>query len=266
MACVYLHKNNKDNCKVYVGKTIGKAENRWASGKGYLRKAKDDSEQGWHYTQPKMAEAVLNSNWDKDWDHKILEDLGDCTQEELNAREAYWIDYFDATNPLYGYNIMHNAEGPGVHSEESKIKMSKAHTGKKLSKEHCDSISKSLKGKKKTKEHIEKVRQANIGKHNYTEEQRKAMSEKLKGRYMSEEAIKKSGDAHKKPIVNIEYNISFESLKDAELLANNYGFSNVKAYALSQYLHGRHSFCGKDINGNKLHWKFIDNIKEKDYE
>ncbi|MDA2921718.1 NUMOD3 domain-containing DNA-binding protein [Patescibacteria group bacterium AH-259-L07] len=53
------------------------------------------------------------------------------------------------------------------HTEESKIKMSKAHTGKKLSEEHRINMSKALKGRKKSEEHKRNISKAQLGEKNH---------------------------------------------------------------------------------------------------
>jgi hypothetical protein len=53
---------------------------------------------------------------------------------------------------------------PGPHSDETKLKMSKASKGRKKSEEHRKALSKAKTGKKvkRTAEHNEKIRQSNI--------------------------------------------------------------------------------------------------------
>lgn len=50
----------------------------------------------------------------------------------LDAMEKYYIRLFDSTNPLFGYNLTEGGEGSYgyKHTEEAKLKMSKAQKGK----------------------------------------------------------------------------------------------------------------------------------------
>lgn len=61
----YVYKHTFPNGKVYIGITSQKPENRWNSGKGYLRKINGK------YAQPLMANAVIKHGWDN-IKHEIL--------------------------------------------------------------------------------------------------------------------------------------------------------------------------------------------------
>lgn len=66
------------------------------------------------------------------------------SQEELDSAEDVFIKELKTLWPN-GYNMKEGGRG-GKPSEETRRKMSEKHKGRKLSKEHCDSISKSLMG------------------------------------------------------------------------------------------------------------------------
>ena len=120
-------------------------------------------------------------------------------KEYLNILEIGFIKMYDSINN--GYNITEGGEGcVGFHhSEESKLKMSKANTGRPspkkgthISEEQKKLISELKKGNK------------NMLGHRHSEESRKKMSESLKGRKtwnkgipMSEEQKKKLSEVHK---------------------------------------------------------------------
>jgi hypothetical protein len=38
-------------------------------------------------------------------DNFLFEVVEECSLEELNNREKYWIKYYDSHNPLNGYNL-----------------------------------------------------------------------------------------------------------------------------------------------------------------
>lgn len=90
MKTIYLHRN-KINNKVYIGQTIQPVENRWKNGEGY---------KSCHY----FYNAILKYGWDN-FEHIILEQNENWTQEELNEKEKAYIILFDSTNPQKGYNI-----------------------------------------------------------------------------------------------------------------------------------------------------------------
>ncbi len=91
--------------------------------------------------------------------------------KSLCLKEIFWIDALDARNPKVGYNIhpggkgSESGENNPIHgmrcSEETKKKMSIAHTGKKLSDETKRKIGKSnaivLIGKRLSAEHKKKI-------------------------------------------------------------------------------------------------------------
>jgi len=87
---VYLHRN-KINGKVYIGQTHYKNPiRRWGhQGNGYCN-------------QP-FYQAIQKYGWDN-FEHIILED--NIPESLITERESYWIQYYHATNPQYGYNIM----------------------------------------------------------------------------------------------------------------------------------------------------------------
>ena len=131
---VYMH-TNKINNKVYVGITSQKVNGRWRlDGGGYLRKNKDGS-----YAQPKFARAILKYGWDNFehiiWAEGLTHDDA-CHIERLligiwNSRDCGYnmttggegvcgVKHYGEDNPFYGKR----------HSEESRLKMSKARKGK----------------------------------------------------------------------------------------------------------------------------------------
>lgn len=82
---VYIHKSPSD--KVYVGITHLKPENRWRNGLGYTSK---------HFTS-----AIRKYGWDN-FQHIIVADK--LTKKQAEFLEVVLINYYDATNPEYGYN------------------------------------------------------------------------------------------------------------------------------------------------------------------
>lgn len=90
MKTIYLHRN-KINNKVYIGQTIQPIEERWKNGAGYK-------------TCYYFYNAIQKYGWDN-FEHIILEQSEDWTQEELNNKEKEYIQKFNSTNPKYGYNI-----------------------------------------------------------------------------------------------------------------------------------------------------------------
>ncbi|KKL06513.1 hypothetical protein LCGC14_2595290 [marine sediment metagenome] len=119
---------------------------------------------------------------------KVLE-LTSKNKRERLKREQYYIDKFGIKNL---YNIAHIASGGcGLHSEESKAKMSESHKGKLFSEDHKEKLREAsmgnqyAKGNQLSEETIEKIRVARRGnKHSEEtkEKMRKPKSEEVKER------------------------------------------------------------------------------------
>lgn len=103
---IYLHRN-KINGKCYVGQTSMNPLERWGiNGYGY-------------HNQQYFYRAIQKYGWDN-FEHIILE--SDLTIENVNERERYWGEYYNALAPN-GYSLY---LGDTLQSEESGIKKSNA--------------------------------------------------------------------------------------------------------------------------------------------
>lgn len=148
----------------------------------------------------------------------IVIEYTDADEGILLSREQYWIDYYNSSNKLFGYNMqpiagrtirIHNY----YHSEETKEKIRKANVGQKRTKEtitkivetrrknnsyfHTDEtkkqISDSLKGHVTSEKTRELIRQTKIGDKNPSKriDVRKKMSDAHKGYVMPESQKRK---------------------------------------------------------------------------
>ena len=157
---VYQHRNLK-NGKSYIGMTSQEPKYRWNNGNGYKN-------------QPKIWSDIQNSDWNTDWEHNIIGKFED-KQEALNVEEMS-IRLFDSTNE--GYNTSAYSSHSCKHSEETKRKMSEAHTGEKAY----------WYGKHHSEETKRKMSEANTGEKAYwygkhfSEEHRKKISQSKGGR------------------------------------------------------------------------------------
>jgi hypothetical protein len=107
--------------------------------------------------------------------------LEECTKEELDDKETYWIAYYEADNPLYGYNKTKGGDGGDTFS-------SRSDEDKNITKQK---LSDSLIGKTKSEDHKKNMRKPK------SEEHRNNISKGKKGISMSEEAKQKISDANK---------------------------------------------------------------------
>ena len=133
------------NGKVYIGQTQQTLTQRWKqhcfpSSKGCIEL---------HRAIQKYGE-----------DNFTVEQI-DCAvdQEELDRKERFWIKHYDSTNKEKGYNIAVGGGAPMAnrkHSDATRQKMSKSHTGLKMSEEERQKLIKRITGIKHSEERIRK--------------------------------------------------------------------------------------------------------------
>ena len=133
MAGVYQIYNEETN-KRYIGSSID-IERRL---KEHKRSLKANRHSNQH----------LQNAWNKYQEYLIFEALEYCEPDQCLKLEQQYIDYYDSANREFGYNIDSQAASAGKHlSEETKQKISKAHTGKKVPAEIVEKIRKANAGK-----------------------------------------------------------------------------------------------------------------------
>lgn len=173
-------------------------------------------------------------------DNHIFEILEECNIESLNQRERYYQDYYNATSE-YGLNcILTETEVlPKKYSEKSKKKMSESQTGKHLSDETKLKISKLHKGKKYRLGHTAsdetKLKMSNSQKGKVRSEKVKhAMSERNKGEKSS--LYGKTGDKHYKSIkvINTDTGEIWNSIRECA------DENNIRRINLVRWLNGTH--------------------------
>jgi group I intron endonuclease len=174
MAYGIIYKSTSPMGKIYIGQTVKtlkqrKIGHKFRSLKGDMRTA---------FQSALLEEGFENFTWEQI-------DTAD-TAEELDAKEKRWIAHYNSTDPVYGYN---STDG-GVKfraTEETRKKISMAHTGKTLTAEHRRKIGEAIKGRHHTAEARKKMSEASRGKNNpnfgkhLSEEHRKRISESLNG-------------------------------------------------------------------------------------
>lgn len=168
MYIVYKH-TNKINGKIYIGITSTTLAKRWRSG---------------YYNNPHFLGAIKKYG-DENFLHEILQE--NLTKEQAEEIEKEYIKAYNSTNPSIGYNIELGGNSNGKHSEQTKIKISKAQKGRKMPEEQKAKLRKpkSTKfsedelrrraevmkgntrtlGRKHTTEELKRISASNIGKH-----------------------------------------------------------------------------------------------------
>lgn len=108
-----VYKHTTPNGKVYIGITSNKPQYRWNNGKGYAN-------------SPLFMNAIKRYGWEN-IRHEILHT--ELTKAEAEKREQELIKEFNANDRRFGYNLMTGGHANGHHNEETRQKLSKAHSG-----------------------------------------------------------------------------------------------------------------------------------------
>jgi len=125
---------NIANNKIYVGKTTKTLTER--RGDHAYRAKKRDGRIPFQLVI--LEYGIKNFTW---------EEIDQAeSEDELNKKEKYWVAYFKADNPQFGYNITEGGSNP-KHTAETKRKLSEAHKGMKASEETKRKMSEAAKGK-----------------------------------------------------------------------------------------------------------------------
>lgn len=220
----YIYKvTNIINNKIYIGKTIRTLKERQQE---HLRKVE------------KEPTYFHNSIIKYGKENFIWEIIEECPNEKANEREIFWIAQLETTNRNKGYNLTTGGEGYEL-SQEIKDKISKANTGKKRTLEQCQHLSEVKKNlhfhhseeTKKLMSLTRKGRKLNLSSEERarrklpkSEKFKITLSEKMKGRILSEETRKKISES-KKAYINLycSNDIVFHSWEEVYnyLITNN---------------------------------------------
>ena len=221
-----VYKHTSPSNKVYIGITgQNPPEKRWRNGGAYKNNK--------HF-----ANAIKVYGWNN-FEHEIL--FVKLTKEEADQKEIELIAYYDSTNQDKGYNIANGGNSIGKHSEETKIKISKAHKGKKISEEQRKIMSKQRKGMKLTEEWLRNRTIAQTG---------LKRNEKTKQR-ISENVSR--------AVICINNRIVYKSLTEASKV------TNTEISHISSCCHKNRKGAGADSAGNYLYWMFYDEYIKGEY-
>jgi len=96
----------KNNNKVYIGQTIKSLNKR---SKEHWSDTKDENRHA-YFHKALLKHGKDNFTWE------IIEEC--CSQEQLDNREIYWIEYYKATDKEFGYNLSKGGQaGKGIGQE-----------------------------------------------------------------------------------------------------------------------------------------------------
>lgn len=126
---------NKVNGKCYIGQTTVGFKKRYDNSDWWLKTHNDH-----------LKSSVVKYGIDNFYVCHVY-DIA-FSKEELDIKEITYINIYNSNDRRYGYNKKEGG-ARGLHSEESKLKMSKAHKGAKLSESTKLKMSEVRKGKNK---------------------------------------------------------------------------------------------------------------------
>lgn len=192
--------------------------------------------------------------------------------EELNSREVYWINLFDAVNDSMFYNLALGGMGGDTYSflsesDKNRIKeiTKRVHTGKVVSEEtsrkRVETFKRNFKGI--SDETRRRLRESSTGENNgfynktHSDEVRKVIGDKSRGR-RSKMKGKKFSDESKKnmgkcgvSVLCVEENIKFSSFREAAR------FLGVKCAGCIKKCADSNKY-GLDRMYHGYHWKYIE--------
>ena len=146
---VGIYKIESPKGRIYIGQSLD-VEKRWRDYEKALGAIR----------QPRLYRSIRKYGV-SNHQFTIIEE---CKLEQLNEKERYWQDFFDATGKQ-GLNCRLTGSGDksGILSEETRAKMSKAQKGKIVAQEIKERISDKLKGRKLSKETCSKMSKSKKG-------------------------------------------------------------------------------------------------------
>lgn len=223
---IYMHKS--PNGKVYIGKTcqylsarFGKDGRKYKYNKAFFY---DISFYGWNA----FSHIALEKN---------------LTKDIADERERYFIKYYQANNPDYGYNLQTGGSSDFSQSDATRNKIKLFNKGKKLTDLHKTKIGLSNKGKKHDDEYRKRCRLVALGNTNRlgtkaSESTKTKLSESLKNYY------KTHTPANQKSLRCIELDKTFHSLTEAA------GYFNGNISTICAAIKRGHRAYGK-------HWEYV---------
>lgn len=243
---VYMHVN-KINNKKYIGITKTSVNKRWGcNGSGYRNNK-----------QSVFYRAIQKYGWDN-FEHIILYE--NLSKDEACNIEIKLIKEYKTQDSNFGYNIQPGGQlgNDGVKfSEESKKKMSKSHSGKKLTDDHKKKISEGCKGhnpcvhSEKTKDMLSKLNTGKI----LSEDTKYKISKALTGIKRDQETLQKRKDNNPMNVSVYcpELDMTFQTITDA---AKHTGTQRSN---IQKCLRGERKTAGihKETK-QRLHWKKVE--------
>lgn len=214
------------NNKKYIGQSIHIKE-RW-------KRHISELEHNTHYND------YLQRSWNKySKDNFRFYILENCTEDNLDNREIYWINYYNTTDSSVGYNLKSGGQNSGtVLSNYSKEKLRKS-----VTESYCNSNLREIRSLNALSQWSNpEIKKKIIGKNNgmygkhHSEESKRKMSEHKKGSI--------SWRRNTTPVICIETNIKYNDATDAGQKLK------LDSSAILKVCRNERKTCGG------YHWKF----------
>jgi group I intron endonuclease len=148
---------NKSNGKIYVGQSVQLK----------TRISQHKSELNFNNHSNNHLQYAWNKYGEDSFEFIVIET---CDEEKLNDNEIKWINYFNSTNPDYGYNLESGGNSNYHLSDETKQKISEHRKGK------CVGEDNPFYGKTHTEEVRKKISETQLGR-KHSNETKNKMSE-----------------------------------------------------------------------------------------
>ena len=250
--CGIYYIENLDTGRKYVGQSVD-IMRRWHDHKKNLRKNSHKN----IYLQ-----RAWNEYGEEGFVHRIIEE---CTIENLNEREIYWIAHLDANVCYGGYNLEFGGKVQKEISEETREKLSRSLSGKRNgvsravvcleTKEVFDTIAEAEKkygiSKGCVSNCCRKKRKQVGNKHWRYYEDYLSMSNAEK-----EYIIRTSVIGNRREVININTLKVYRSMREAQ------SDCNIPETRISACCRGIKKSCGKDETGKKIVFQYYNNYLE----
>jgi group I intron endonuclease len=218
---IYMIKNMFNN-KMYIGKSID-ITRRWKKHKSDLNNNRHDN---------KHLQSAWNKYGQSAFKFSIVEE---CSEDNLNIREIYYIQLYNSCNDLYGYNMTFGGDGC-IPTDEVRKKMSD-------SAKHRPPISEETR-----KKHSEKM----SGEKNYFYNVHLIGEE---NGFYGDHRFAGKNHPRCRAVYCYELNEYFWGAKEA---ADKYGMYKAD---IAKCCKGKLKSAGKHpVTGEKLHWVYADEI------
>jgi len=191
----YIYKiENLVNGKVYIGQTTQNPNYRRRQ---HFKLLRDNKHQNSHLQHSFNKYGLFNFEF-------IIINYG-TSKEVLDQLEDDYINYYDCLNQNKGYNLK-NGGTNGLPSDETRLKLSKANSGKNNAMYGMKGPLAPMYGKKHSIHTIKKISESKKGKKRlpFTDEWKQNISRANKGRKLSEAHKHKISEAHKGKVVSSE--------------------------------------------------------------